>query len=267
MASNFLQDLEKSAQGAIRTGVDAVQNLGKDAAAAVDAATKNTAALAGSGVSAAGKITGPIADMFGSDPHSFLLNVASKLKKRSRELCLRVADRTGKLSYVFSTAQGQRKVTAKPPSNADANQIALTLALAALDAPATMIEESGRMANGLPVKERGLAGFTVFPHALSGGGQERGLFGIDDAILLTIIVPIIAQIAAVVLPTLISAASNVIKQVTTPAGPSPEQQAAAAAAAADEEKKKSMVTIAVVAAVVLLGGAGIFVAMRKKRAA
>ncbi len=268
MGSNFLEDLSKLGSSAVRSGVDGVTHLGQDAQAVVDTATRSTQALAGSGVNSAGQVIGPAAEMFGSDPHTFILNVAGKMRATARTLCVRVAERTGKLSYTFPTAAGQRKVSAKPASNANANTIALTLALAAQDAPATMIEESGRMATGQPVKERGLSGFTFTPLSLSGasGDKERGLFGIDDAVLLSIVVPIIAAIAVKVLPALIAAAGNIINQVTNP-GPTPEAQAAAAQAAQQADQQKTMVTVGVVVGVVVIGGIAIFAVMRKKKAA
>lgn len=265
----FLEDLAKAGNDALQS----VSNFGQDAAAAVDQAVRNTATLAGSGFN--GKsITGPLADVFGSDPQAFIISVANKTRKASRELCVRVAERTQKLNYTFPTPRGQRKVTTKPPSNANPNQIALTLVLAAMDAPATMVEEAGRMANGLGVKERGLMGYTVYPINLPRGLngidgdddhiRERGFFGLDDAALLALIVPIIGAIAAAVLPGLIAAAGSVVKAVTGGGGPTPEQQAQQAAAAKAEETKKTTITIAVVVVVVLVGGIAVFVATRKK---
>jgi len=257
----ILEDLQKFGDDV----VDGITKFGSDAQSALDQATRNTISLAGSGVNAGGKIFGPVADMFGSDPTAFVLNVAKKTRTTARQLLIRVAERTGKLSYEFPTPQGQRKVTAKPPSNASANQIALTLALCALDSPATMQEEAGRMATGLPVKPRGLSGYTVYPLGLQ--GSPRGLFGIDDALILGIIVPIIAAIAAAVLPGLISAASGVIQSITGGGQDKEAEAAAAAAQAAAAEEQNTMITVAVVAFVVLLGGGVIFAATRKKRAA
>jgi hypothetical protein len=258
----FLEDFGKAVGDGFQATADAVGKFGNDAASAVDQATRNSIALAGSGVSAGGKVFGPLADMFGKDPAAFVLGLAKKTSSQSRTLLRRVASRTGKLSYTFPTPSGTRKVTATPDSKADANQIALTLALCALDSPATMQEEAGRMATGLPVKPRGLTGYTVYPLGLA--GSPRGLFGIDDALILGIAVPILAAIAGTVLPTLISAASNVVQTVLGGGGPSAEEQAAAAKAKADAAKKKQMTTIAIVAAVVLLGGGVAYVSMRKK---
>lgn len=281
-----LSDLAKNVQSGVNTVVhdvgNAVTSAQHSAQGAVEAATRATAQLAGSGVNAAGHITGPLADAFGSDPHQFILNLARKTKAASQRLLLRVADRTGKATYTFNTASGARSVTARPAASADANVIALTLCLAALDAPATMIEEAGRAANGLPVKPRGLMGFTHFP--ISTGGVPRGLFGIDDAALLAIVVPIIAAIAAAVLPGLIGAAGNVVKAVASGSihsvgdvlaavtgGQTSDQTAAAAAAAAAAadaaNKQKIMITVGVLGAVLIFGGAGIYLAMRKRKVA
>lgn len=261
----FLEDLQKFGNDA----VNSVVHAGQDAATALNQATRNTATLAGSGVNQSGQITGPLADMFGKDPFSFVLNVANKTRKTARELLVRTATRTQRLEYTFDTPKGKRKIAAKPPSNANANQIALTLVLASLDAPATMVEEAGRMATGQPVKDRGLMGYSVYPITLprsspEGDESERGIFGIDDAAILAIVVPIIAAIATAVLPGLISAAGGIIKQVTGGGGPTPEQQAAAAAAAKADEQKKTFITVGVVGAVVLIGGVAIYMAMRKK---
>lgn len=270
----FLEDLQRAGNDA----VNSVVHAGQDAASALDQATRNTAALAGSGVNSHGQITGPLAEIFGKDPFAFVLNVASKTRKTARELLIRTAQRTGRLDYTFDTPKGKRKISAKPASNANSNQIALTLVLASLDAPATMVEEAGRMANGLPAKPRGLSGYTVYPlHFPTGAAfaaeerglvtdesSARGIFGIDDAVILGIVVPIIAAIAAAVLPGLISAAGGIIKQVTGGGGPTPEQQAAAAAAAAAEEKKKTTITIVVVGVVLVIGAGAVYMAMRKK---
>ncbi len=252
-----------------------VTHLGSDAQAAVNKALSNTAQLAGSGVNAQGKIFGPIAEQFGHDPQAFVLNVAKATSKTAAKLLQRVADRNGKLSYTFDTPHGKRKVTAKPPTSAPANQIALTLALASMDAPATMIEEAGRMSAGLPVKERGLSGFTVFPVAMSGGraltggeggAQERGLFLVDDAAILAIVVPIIGAIAVAVLPGLIAAAGSIVQGIIAP-GPSKEQQVAAAKDAEKQQQQQTMVTVGVVAGIVLVTGVGIFLAVRHKKKA
>lgn len=283
-----LTDLEKNVSNGINTAVQDVGNaIGSaehSAQNAVDQATRATAALAGSGVNAKGQITGPLAESLGADPHQFILNLSRQVKAKAQALVVRVADRTGKATYTFAVPGGgaARSVSARPPSSADPTTIALTLVLAAIDAPATMVEEAGRQANGLPVKPRGLMGFTHYPMSIA--GVPRGLFGIDDAALLAIAVPIIIAIASAVLPGLIGAASNVVKAVASGAIKSPgdliaaitggqtaDQTAAAAAAAAAaadaENKKKTMITIGVIGAIVIFGGAGVYLAMRKKKAA
>jgi len=285
MAVNPLQQFATNVQNGLNTAEHDVGNaIGSavhSAQSAVDTATRATAALAGSGVNNKGQITGPLADAFGSDPHSFILNLARQAKSNAIALCTRVADRTGKASYSFPTTSGTRSVTARPTSSADPNQVALTLVLVAIDAPATMIEEAGRMANGLPVKPRGLMGYTHFPMSIA--GVPRGLFGIDDAALLAIVAPIIIAIATAVLPGLIGAAGNVVKAVASGQVKSPgdliaaitggetdsqkaADAAAAAAAAAAAQKQKTMITVGVIAAIVLFGGGGIYLAMRKKKA-
>lgn len=261
----ILESLESFGQGVATD----VQNFGHDAQSALDQATRNTASLAGSGVNAAGQIIGPLGDKFGHDPAQFVLHATREVSGAVRGLLKRVAARTGKVSYVFPTPQGTRKVTATPGSSASANQLALTLVLAMIDSPATAVEEAGRQANGFPVKPRGLMGFTVFPHTLGGGGgdRERGLFGIDDAVLLSILLPIIAGIAVKVLPTLIQAASGVLQNVTSGGQPSAADQAKAAAAKQQADQQNTMVIVGVVVVVVLLGGGAIFLATRKKKAA
>lgn len=272
MGQNFLEDFGKSVSDAVGGAVkgvegafDSVVHAGNDAAHAVDQATKNTLQFAGSGINSAGKVVGPVADMFGSDPLAFVMNVAKQTSKASGELLRRVAKRTGKLSYTFPTLQGDRKVAASPPTNASVAQIALTLALCALDAPATMQEEAGRMANGLPVKPRGLSGYTVFPLSLQ--GSPRGIFGIDDAIVLGIITPILAAIAAAILPGLIAAASGVITALTGGNKETPEAAAAAAAQQKAAETQHTLITVGVVVGVLVLGGGAIYMAVRHKRAA
>lgn len=263
---NPLDDLANLGKGAF----DAVANVGNDAAEAIDRATRNTAALAGSGFNGR-EVIGPLGDKLGRDPGTFVLNLARETRATARKLCERVAERTQRLSYTVQTPKGPRKIAAKPPSKANATQIALTLVLAAMDAPAVMAEEAGRMANGLPVKERGLTGYTIYPFGLNAsptdGEKQRGLFGIDDAALLAIVVPILVAIAANVLPLLISAASNVLSDLTQPKGPSPEEQQAAQKAQEEKEQQSMMITIAVVAGVVLVGAGAIFFVIRKKKPA
>lgn len=245
-----------------------ISNFGHDAQAAFDQATRNTAQFAGSGFNGS-KITGPMAELLGSDPHAFILNLARKQKAGCRQLCIRIAQRNQKSFYALP---GNRKITARPPSSANANQIALTLVLAVADSPATASEEAGRMANGLGVKPRGLEGFTVFPIAMP-RSQERGLVeGIPaptpiDAAVLAIAIPIIAAIAAAVLPGLISAATGVIEKVTTPPGDSAEQKAARAEAAKAEQQKSTMTIVAIVGVVILLGGGVIYAVKHKRKAA
>lgn len=247
--------------------VRGVQNFGVDAAAAVDRATRNTLEFAGSGVNASGQIIGPIAERFGTDPGQFVLNVARETRSRSIELLRRVAQRTGKLKYEFPTPQGKRTVTAVPNASAPANQVALTLVLCAIDAPGTMTEESGRMSAGLPVKERGLAGFNVYPQYPSAALRDRGFLGFDDAAVLAVVVPIIIAIAVKVLPLLISAASNAIAEATKPQV-TPEQAAAqqqAEAEAAEKEKQtQTLKTVAIVSAIVLVLGGGVYLMVRRK---
>lgn len=271
----FLEDLGKFSgdvvDGVGKFGQDVLtgaEKFGQDAAHAVDQATRNTAQLAGSGVNAAGQITGPLGDMLGKDPQAFILNLTRKLKTDVRDLLKRVATRTGRISYEFPTIQGNRKIAASPASNADVPTLALMLALAAIDAPATMVEESGRQSAGLPVKPRGLTGYTVFPVGMSSGASgERGLFGIDDALLLAAAVPILIAIATAVLPGLISAVGTIVNSVIKgdQSKATAETQQAEAAAVAAEEKKKTTTTIAIVAAVVILGGGGLYLVLRKKK--
>lgn len=276
--AGFLTDLESAAKGAVSSVNETVSHFGHDAQLAIDQATRNTAQLAGSGFNGH-EVTGALGEMFGRDPHAFILSIVGKAKSRFRKLCIRVAERTGRLDYSFPTKSGQRRVTAKPPSSASTAQIALTVALAAIDAPATMAEEAGRAAAGLDVKERGLAGFTIIPMSLphdfiasGGGAHERGLVeGIPaptptDAVV-AIAIPILIAIAIKVLPALIEGASNFIKDATAPKGPTPAEQAAAAAAQKDEEQKSTMVTVGVVGGVILLGLVGLYFATRKKAAA
>lgn len=247
-----------------------ITNVGHDAQAALDKATAITHQLAGSGVNHAGQVIGPLGDMFGHDPTEFALNAAKQTRHELNALLRRVAERSGRVQYTFKTPQGLRKVTATPPSNANPNQLALTMALAMIADPATMIEEAGRQAAGLPVKEKGLNGFTVFPPAMTARGlgvKERGVFGVDDLAiaLLPVILPIIAAIAVQVLPGLIAAAASVIQGVVDPSS-TPQAKAAAAAAQQQQQQQQTTMTVVVVAIVLLVTGTGIFFVVRHKKA-
>ena len=249
-----------------------ISNLGHDASAALNKAAQNTQQLAGSFVSAAGQVSGPLGDMFGHDPQEFMHNVSAQFKAPLRELLNRVQERTGKVAYTFNTAKGPRKVSAIVPATLAPNQIALVTCLAALDSPATMAEEAGRMAADLPVK-KGLganSGFTIFPPAASmrGLGLERGVVGIDDALmaLLPLLIPIIAQIAGQILPGIIAAAGSIVQSITNP-GPTPDQVKAQQAAQAQQQQQQTMMTAGVVIAVIAVTAIGIFLVVRHKKKA
>ncbi len=191
----------------------------KDAGAFVAGAQNSVALLAGSSINSHGKVVGPLADHFGSDPIQFCVNACKHFDVIMRDICGRVATRTGQASYTVQTAKGNATVNARPAKSDPSAHVALLITLGALHHPAVLLEEGGRAQQGLPVKrglDGGEHGFVWYPTV--GMGGTRGFFGIDEAAAAAAALAIIVAVAPAIITGLIAVVGAIAPTVVKGVG-------------------------------------------------
>lgn len=208
-----------------------------DASQFVQGAQQNVAQLTGSAVRA-GKVVGPLAEAFGSDPVQFTLGAVKHFDSFMRDVATRVAHRTGTTTYSTVDVVGRPlKIHAVPAKSDNSAMVALIIGQASIHHPAIVLEEASRSQQGIPAK-RGLgggdSGYTWHPVMLRGSAavvsseQPRGFFGIDEAAAGAAALAIIVAIAPGIIMALISVASaaapTIISAIT--GAPTPEQKKA-----------------------------------------
>jgi hypothetical protein len=190
-----------------------VASVTNDAEAFVSGAQNNVAQLLNSGVNSQGRVTGPLAEQFGSDPMEFMLNATRHFSSFLRGTCDRVAERSGQAAFAVPAPRGggTMQVPTRVRRDDPTAKLALVVALNATERPAVLLEEVGRQQQGLPVKrglDGGSGGYVWFPPTM----PARGLFGIDDAVLIGSVIAIIVAIAPALIAALISVVGSVSKQ-------------------------------------------------------
>jgi hypothetical protein len=150
-------------------------------------------------------VTGPLAQVFGSDPAAFIANVVSKSPSTFAALCDRLKSRTGMSTW--KAPGGSITIDLAPGARANPIQIAIALCGWALKRPADFADEGQRLAFGQP---RGLEGNDAFARALGGRhvidpATISAIAGIVSACL-----PIILAVAGAALPVLLSMAQSAI---------------------------------------------------------
>lgn len=193
----LLEDIER---GATSFGTTVTH----DVDAFIHGAQKNVAVLLNSGINAQGQVTGPLGEHFGRDPMQFTLNMTKHFDKFIRQLVNRVSERTGTAEIeapITSGKGGTARIKTRVGRNEKTPHLALVMALQAKHHPAALIEEAGRIQQGLPVK-RGLDGDYVWYPSMSMNGA-RGFFGFDEAIAFAGAIAIIVGLIGIA-PALIS---------------------------------------------------------------
>lgn len=169
-------------------------------------------------VGADGKVTGPAAQVFGSDPQTFILNATRRFRGDVSTLINRVAARAGSANFSTSSRGKQVSISSRAKSGDSNAKLALLLALHARHHPAQLADEAGRMAAGVG-PGRGLDGCVDWPsYMVASGQQARGLFGVDDAVLFAAVVSIVVAIIGVAGPFVIQGLVAVVGSVAPEAG-------------------------------------------------
>lgn len=221
-----MSDLKKFqvAAGGFGNGVTSSFNptVTSDVGNFVAGAQRNVSQLLNSGVNSQGQVVGPLGDMFGHDPATFAMNATKHFNSLFRSAVNRVADRAGRATYDVDVPHGKVstvQVPARVTSRTTVPELTLTVTLAAIHHPAILLEEAGRVQQGLPVK-RGLDGdFVWYPPTMS----SRGLFGVDDAVLGGAVLAIIVAIAPLIVGAIVSfvgtVAPGIVQGVTDALAP------------------------------------------------
>lgn len=168
--------------------------------------------LVGSSIDSNGRIRGPLAQAFGSDPVTFALNSVKSQYARCVDLVNRVAlNRLQKRSLVVTDVQGKKHtislVVTKKTSVAE---VALALAAEAITSPAAVADEAQRIMTGAG-PGRGLDGFVGVRH----------LFGIDDAIVFGGIISVLIAIGPALIGALVALVSHAVPAVSDALAPKP----------------------------------------------
>jgi hypothetical protein len=228
----------------------------------VSTATTSVAQLLNSGVNRNGKITGPLAEHFGSDPVTFTLNMVKHFDSFMRGVCNRVADRTGNAEFSVPASTGKGgsvKVAAKVSNKQPSAHVALVCALNATQNPGVLLEEAGRQQQGLPAK-RGLDGpFIWYP---PGQVTARGFFGIDEAAAAAACLAILVAVAPAIIGALISVVGSIVPGLAEAVGLGPKKPPPPPPGLFGIEGLDPLVAIAIAAAI----AAAAFLLLRKKHA-
>lgn len=207
--ASFVDDLLRDAQAAGRSVSNAAASL-------LHTAQEQTGQLFGF---ANGKLNGPLAAKYGSDPVVFFHNVVKKDVGFWTNVTNDVAARSGRSTYrVTDPGTGKAgDVPAITKTSAPFNVIAMTVCLAAVNNPALFVDAAGRRASGVG-GGRGVDDVYWWPGSMAvaqgaGAGPGRGVFGADDLAAIAGIATAIAAIAGVILPVLVSAVGFVVKVV------------------------------------------------------
>lgn len=180
-----------------------------------------------------GKLSGPLAAKFGTDPVVFFNNAIKSNVAFWVAVTNDVAARAGRTSYKVADPKSGKNVDvpAKIKTSTPFPVLALVVCLASVNHPDLFLDAAGRRASGVG-GGKGIddvywwpASMAVAQGAGTGPGPGHGVVGFDDVIIgLVGLATAILGIGAVVLPVLISGVGFVVKQVTNATKP-PDQPA------------------------------------------
>lgn len=158
------------------------------------------------------QIPAVIGQRYGSQqdgPVAFILNVTRAHFSDLRKLSNRVAARAG-VEHVTVTGTSAA-VPLRVPRKASSQQLALSLAAHAYHHPGLLSDEARRMAFGLPTATHSLDAVTPgLPQGAFYGALEEGE-PITIIAVLTVLIPVIVTIAAIVLPPLLAMAMDKLR--------------------------------------------------------
>jgi hypothetical protein len=230
---------------AVESGVDSLaKSVGRGTVSAAhnaeDAGQQIADALAGplrgTSVGADGKIRGPLAQKFGSDPVQFALNGVAHALSRFVELSNRASSRVGRSTTKVKDNTGRvHEVKHAVTKSSKPVEVAASVVTLSAQHPAVVADEIQRIMLGVPAG-KGLDGFVGVRH----------LFGIDDAVLFGAIATIIVGLGTALLPIIVSLIGGVL------GGDDKKKQEEAAAQAQEQQKNFLLIGAGVVAVGVVL---------------
>lgn len=166
-----------------------------------------------------GKVRGPLAEVFGSDPVQFVNNAIRSQLSHFVKISNETARRSGRTTHKVTDPSSKKivDVPARLGANPPFSVIVMTTVLNAKSAPGVFIDAAGREAAGVG-GGKGIDDLYFGPGILANGA--RGLVeGIPlptptDLAAIAAIATAIVGLAALVLPPLISAVGFVVKQIS-----------------------------------------------------
>lgn len=174
-----------------------------------------------------GRVLGPLAEEFGSDPVQFCNNAVRAGFTQFVGIVNDCARRSGRSTYAVTDpkTKKQTNVPATLTTGSPFNVVVLTCALAAQSNPSLFVDAAGRVSSGVG-GGHGIDDVHFWPHTVWGGKiGPRGIVGIDDALGILSIIAAVATILTLVakfaIPALAAAVGFVTKIVAPPPAPPP----------------------------------------------
>ena len=225
--ANIIDQIGQAASGAVQSAENAAAQL-------LHTAQKETATL---GHVANGLVQGPLAQRFGSNPVEFINNSVKAFFADFVAIVNDVASRAGRSTYVAVNPQTGKNVNvpARVQTNTSFNVVVLTVALAARDHGALLVDATGRHVAGVGGTGKGLDDVHWWPGMGSAtrrllAHHQRTAHGFIegapiptplDFAALTAVVTVIVAIAPLVIGALTAAVGFVKNIVAPPPPPKP----------------------------------------------
>jgi len=144
------------------------------------------------------------------DPGAFAMAVFRKLSGPLRTIHNRAAARSKIRAIQVNDGPRRKRIVLHSPRNDTPAKLAARFAALVTRRPDLLADEARRWALGLP---RGLDGAEPLDERVAAAATPRRLFGVDDVIIVTVVVPLLIAIIPVILPMILSWGAEAVASI------------------------------------------------------
>ena len=144
------------------------------------------------------------------DPGAFAMAIFRKLSGPLRTIHNRAAARSKIRAIQVNDGPRRKRIVLQSPRNDTPAQLAARFAALVTRRPDLVADETRRWALGLP---RGLDGAEPLDERVAAAAIPRRLFGIDDVIIIGVVVPLLIAIIPTVLPMIMSWGADAVASI------------------------------------------------------
>lgn len=137
------------------------------------------------------------------DAGAFAMAIFRKASGPLRAVHNRAVSRSGVRAVTINDGPRRKRIRLRSPAGDTPAKLAARFAVLVARRPDLVLDEARRWVLRMPQGPRGLDGETLDPRIADAAARPRHLFGIDDAILIGIAVPILVAVIPQILPMLL----------------------------------------------------------------